>query len=139
VIVRFHSTIPARVDLSSPSPYIHRYGRTTSSPPTHPQDFVLYPEFLSFEEQRALISLALWKLDRVDSRKKRRRRRKAGELEVGDAGAVASATPHEQLQSLFEAESEYGFEEVRKGTHAKIPSHCCQFISILYRLSTGPL
>jgi hypothetical protein len=75
-------------------------------------DFVLYPDFFSREEQAVLIRLALWKLDRVDPKKKRRRRRK-------DAEDTQSKTSSGDLQMLFEDKSVYGFEEV--GSSVDLP------------------
>ncbi|KAK8865640.1 hypothetical protein IAR55_000785 [Kwoniella newhampshirensis] len=73
-------------------------------------DFLLWPDFFTPLECRVLSEMALWKLDRVDSKRKRRRR--------GSIGAQAYASDREEktndgsmegLQSLFSGE--YGFEE----------------------------
>jgi hypothetical protein len=106
-----------RHDLLDPSPFIRLLApRPIAPPPSQPSptDFTIYPNFLNHEEQAALITLALWKLDRVDSRKKRRRRRRVGDDPIINQDTrQESLSTHDQLQSLFEADSEYGFEEVR--------------------------
>lgn len=119
-----------RLDSSTPSPYIRRYvprsetfessnvagqGSGTDQDKSRGShvalqrdDFVFYPDFFTLEEQKVLLKMALWKLDKVDSKKKRRRRRR-------DAGLVpdgAEQIQQQSLQSLFEDQSAYGFEEV---------------------------
>ncbi len=102
----------ARHELLEPSPFIRSLGPRPISAPSS-TDFVIYPNFLDLEEQDVLIKLALWKLDRADSRKKRRRRRRAGDEAGDDESARAGGlSVHDQLQSIFESEAEYGFEEV---------------------------
>lgn len=66
-------------------------------------DFVLYPHFYTLQECRQLLAMALWKLDRVDSKRKRRRKGSA-------AGSTGNASGGTDLQDMFEGE--YGFEEV---------------------------
>jgi hypothetical protein len=64
-------------------------------------DFLLWPAFFRPEEARQLLAMALWKLDRVDSTMRRRRR----------TGGLPSPTPDlNNLQDMFQGQ--YGFEEV---------------------------
>ncbi|GFZ43344.1 hypothetical protein JCM24511_01064 [Saitozyma sp. JCM 24511] len=65
-------------------------------------DFLLWPGFFSLEESRQLLAMALWKLDRADST--RRRRRKGGTSSLGEGDGVRGG-----LQDMFYGE--YGFEE----------------------------
>lgn len=66
-------------------------------------DFTFYPHFFDQAECRQLLAMALWKLDRVDTTRKRRRKGAAAE----SAGSSSGST---DLQSMFQGE--YGFEEV---------------------------
>lgn len=104
-----------RLTQPSSGPYIRSLSPSSpSSSPRNiqPDDFLYYPDALNQEDQAVLIKLALWKLDRVDTKKKRRRRRS------GDSGAGTIATGGQtNLQALFEEESAYGFEEVRPSFH----------------------
>ncbi len=105
-------TSPAPITLASASPLVRALGPPCVAP-ISTTDFVLHPAFLNHEEQAHMINLALWKLDRVDSRKKRRRRRR---VDADGALAELDLAIARDLQQLFESESEYGFEEVRGGT-----------------------
>lgn len=99
-----------RHTLAAPSPLIRSRGPVVpqaSLPASLADDFAIYPDFFSPSESRALLQLALWKLDRVDSKRKRRRRGAApGE------GKEKEKTPCNgaQLQDVFTGP--YGFEEV---------------------------
>jgi alkylated DNA repair protein alkB family protein 7 len=102
--------LPERYDLTRPSSYARVIGKQNSDAASTSQvkqdDFVLYPDLFSREEQAVLIRLGLWKLDRVDTKKKRRRRRK-------DTDDGQGKPNDGDLQTLFEDKSMYGFEEVR--------------------------
>jgi len=63
------------------------------------RDFKFWPSFFTEEESSEILRMALWKLDRADTTR-RRRKKKADLNQVTAAG----------LQGLFEGE--YGFEEV---------------------------
>lgn len=107
----------ARHTLTSPSPLIRARGAASKLPASLEDDFAIYPDFFSPAESRELLALALWKLDRVDSKRRRRRRGATAEEEVkmkegNGKGAV--------LQDLFVGP--YGFEEVGRVT--VIVSHC---------------
>lgn len=79
------------------------------------QHFIFYPQFFSPSESRELLRMALWKLDRADSTRKRRQRR--GGQTRSPSGSDVESTAHQtgaassSLQDMFEGE--YGFEEVR--------------------------
>lgn len=117
---------PLKLDLLQPHPLIRRIdpGQDVASSSKavsdiKPEDFVYYPNFFSPEEQAILIKLALWKLDRVDSKKRRTRRRRpsssdSSQVVEGDARKDGSqaGTSKIDLQALFEDPSVYGFEEV---------------------------
>jgi hypothetical protein len=120
---------PLKLDLLQPHPLIRRIdpGQDVASSSKSvfdikPEDFIYYPSFFSPEEQAILIRLALWKLDRVDSKKKRTRRRRSStststpavDGEVEDAGSKRGSS-NLDLQALFEDPSIYGFEEVSPG------------------------
>jgi len=96
-----YSTLPP-VTLATASPLVRTVG--DPSPSGLEGDFALYPNFFSLDETKALLAGSLWKLDRVDPVRKRRRRT------VGAAPPMAgeSAGP---LQNLFKGD--YGFQEVR--------------------------
>lgn len=98
-----------RHTLAAPSPLIKSRGPVvplSSLPASLADDFAIYPDFFSPSESRALLQLALWKLDRVDSKRKRRRRGAASETDKEKEKAPCKA----QLQDLFVGP--YGFEEV---------------------------
>ena len=104
-----HSTKPDKVTLASRSPLIRTIGRP--SPDGLEEDFALFPDFFSLEETRELLKGALWKLDRVDPVRKRRRRPSA----ASPASTPAASTASGPLQDLFAGE--YGFSEVSTLPH----------------------
>jgi len=63
------------------------------------RDFKFWPSFFTEEESSEILKMALWKLDRADTTRRRRKRK-------GDQNTEAATG----LQGLFEGE--YGFEEV---------------------------
>jgi hypothetical protein len=85
--------------------------QSISGPDLEHDDFVLYPNFLSDEEQKILLRLALWKLDRVDGKLKRRRRRVGGAQSIKEE-RIGGGKSQEGLEALFKGQEEYGFEEV---------------------------
>lgn len=68
---------------------------------------MLYPGLFNREESRQLLAGALWKLDRVDPVRKRRRRGPPGSVNPGPSPPSGDGV----LQELFSGE--YGFQEVR--------------------------
>lgn len=86
-----------RHTLVSGSPFVRARGGVRSA--AVEDDFTLFPTFFTSAESRQLLTAALWKLDRVDST--RRRRGAAKSPEEVHAG---------ELQDMFTGE--YGFEEV---------------------------
>jgi len=72
------------------------------------RDFKFWPSFFTEEESSEILRMALWKLDRADTT--RRRRRKKGDLNQVTATG---------LQGLFEGE--YGFEEVGLSSQSVVP------------------
>lgn len=63
------------------------------------RDFKFWPTFFTEEESSVILKMALWKLDRADTTRRRRKRK-------GDQDLIAATG----LQDLFKGE--YGFEEV---------------------------
>lgn len=103
------STASVPLNLSSTSPYIRSIAgpsRTSKQPGTSSlaRDFLFWPTFFNESESRELLKMGLWKLDRADTTRKRRRRT---DTKIGSSDSAASPS----LQDLFEGE--YGFEEVR--------------------------
>jgi alkylated DNA repair protein alkB family protein 7 len=70
------------------------------------RDFKFWPNFFTEHESSELLKMALWKLDRADSTRRRRRKHKVDQIPGSLTG----------LQNHFEGE--YGFEEV---CHARGP------------------
>jgi alkylated DNA repair protein alkB family protein 7 len=67
------------------------------------RDFMFWPTFYTAEEGEEILKMALWKLDRADSTRRRRRKSQTDQMQQDsrqDSG----------LQKLFHGE--YGFEEV---------------------------
>ncbi|WVW80382.1 hypothetical protein I302_102363 [Kwoniella bestiolae CBS 10118] len=95
-----HPPLPSPLTLQSSSPLIESYGDPSSSKSVRPDDFLFWPNFFSIEECRTLVQMALWKLDRVDSTLKRRRKGKS---------PSQSQDEGDELQKLFDRE--YGFQE----------------------------
>lgn len=89
--------------LHSPSPLVRPLHPSPTAALARPDDFVLYPSFLSEAEQEALVAMGLWKLgkSRGDRRARRRKTLGVGADEHRGAG----------LQRLFSGQ--YTFEEVR--------------------------
>lgn len=73
-----------------------------SAPSRMESDFLFWPKLFDEDESREMLEMGLWKLDRADSTRKRRRR--------SDPKLVSQAGTGTDLQDLFEGE--YGFEEV---------------------------
>lgn len=92
--------------LTSPSPLIRIRG-SPKAPPTLAEDFAIYPSFFNEAECRQLLSIALWKLDRLDVTRKRGSRRRSASSAPAAAAATEDGAP---LQDMFTGT--YGFEEV---------------------------
>ena len=99
-----YSTKPEKATLASRSSFVRTIGRP--SPDGLEEDFALFPDFFTLDETRNLLKGALWKLDRVDPVRKRRRRPSA----ASPASAPTASTTSGPLQDLFAGE--YGFSEV---------------------------
>lgn len=102
---RYHATSTAPpLTLASKSHLIRPFAgpSTPLDAPSLANDFFFWPEFLTADESREVLQMALWKLDRVDTA--RRRRRKAKNMEADHTGSGSG------LQDLFDGA--YGFEEV---------------------------
>nr|XP_018264960.1 uncharacterized protein I303_03142 [Kwoniella dejecticola CBS 10117]OBR87118.1 hypothetical protein I303_03142 [Kwoniella dejecticola CBS 10117] len=102
-------TRPQPLHLQSESPLIRPHNVASSSSSSSaviakPNDFLLWPEFFNVEETKALLQMALWKLDRVDSSLKRRRKGKDTPKSL-----TTSSVEADELQSLFNRQ--YGFKE----------------------------
>lgn len=108
------------LNLSSTSSYIRPLTLAGPSRPPPPQgaqgtqganlarDFLFWPQFFNDDESRELLKMGLWKLDRVDSTRKRRRRSVSGS--GSNENLASEEGERSSLQDLFEGE--YGFEEV---------------------------
>ncbi|WVQ65145.1 uncharacterized protein L199_003318 [Kwoniella botswanensis] len=95
------STITPPLSLHSSSPLIRPHGNPSSEHSlARPDDFLFWPDFFSIEECKTLVDMALWKLDRVDSSLKRRRKGKQ---------LLKETQEQDDIQKLFDRE--YGFEE----------------------------
>ncbi|OCF75219.1 hypothetical protein I204_04072 [Kwoniella mangroviensis CBS 8886] len=104
------SSITPPLSLHSPSTLIRPHGNPSSEHSlAKPDDFLFWPDFFSIEECKTLVDMALWKLDRVDSSLKRRRKGK--QTSEPNEGA-------DELQKLFDRE--YGFE---KGHYDSVIHH----------------
>ncbi|KAK4686923.1 hypothetical protein P7C73_g3202, partial [Tremellales sp. Uapishka_1] len=93
----------SRYNLTSASAFTRALDASSSAAPlTLDNDFIFYPTFFSGSECRELAQMGLWKLDRTDHLRKRRR--KSGVAQTHKA-------EDSRLQDLFGDEGEYGFEE----------------------------
>ncbi|WVQ85507.1 hypothetical protein IAT38_007672 [Cryptococcus sp. DSM 104549] len=119
-LIRLLHTSPptGAITLQTPSPFIrplppsHPSSSSSSSTLPHPNDFLFYPSFFDEQESKALLELALWKLDRVDSGRARSLRKgfRRGRRGVEGAGEKTGVEEvKEGLQGMFTGE--YGFEE----------------------------
>ncbi|WWC68404.1 uncharacterized protein I206_102330 [Kwoniella pini CBS 10737] len=94
------------LNLYSKSPLIRPHNPPLSSDIrssiAKPDDFLFWPNFFNVEESKILLSMALWKLDRVDSTLKRRKKGKSSSISQNPVRV-------DELQSLFDRE--YGFED----------------------------
>jgi alkylated DNA repair protein alkB family protein 7 len=97
----YSTKLPQPLSLTSTSPLIRPLAGPSDSIDHEAiqRDFKFWPSFFSEEESSEILKMALWKLDRADTTRRRRKRK-------GDQNPVAAAG----LQGLFEGE--YGFEEV---------------------------
>ena len=120
-----------KLDLTQSHPLIRRIdsvGSSSSVEKIKAEDFVYYPDFFTPKEQAVLVRLAMWKLDRVDTKKKRTGRRRRSVAE--SSGPSIGTEKDTDLQSLFEDPTVYGFEEVRPCLIAHVPparSHSVHF------------
>jgi alkylated DNA repair protein alkB family protein 7 len=64
---------------------------------------MFWPNFYTAEESAEILKMALWKLDRADSTRRRRRKNQTDQMQQEPGQDVG-------LQKLFHGE--YGFEEV---------------------------
>ncbi|KAJ9104456.1 hypothetical protein QFC21_001951 [Naganishia friedmannii] len=104
----FSTAVPSRKVLTSASPYIRPFGDPNDATLAgKKEDFLYFPDFFEEAEQEILLKLALWKLDRVDSSRRRRRRTSKATTE----GSAGSPDRSIGLQRLFEDTSAYGFED----------------------------
>lgn len=94
--------------LTSASPLIRVRG-SPKCPPSLEADFAIYPSFFTGAESRQLLSIALWKLNRLDVTRKRGSRRR---LASSPAAAAAAAATEEAAPLQDQFTGTYGFEEV---------------------------
>jgi hypothetical protein len=97
----YSTKLPQPLSLTSTSPLIRPLAGPSDAVDHEAiqRDFKLWPSFFTEEESSEILRMALWKLDRADTTR-RRRKRKSDQNTVTATG----------LQGLFEGE--YGFEEV---------------------------
>jgi len=97
----YSTKLPQPLSLTSSSPLIRPLAGPSNAIDHEAiqRDFKFWPSFFTEEESSEILKMALWKLDRADTTR-RRRKRKGDQSTVGATG----------LQGLFEGE--YGFEEV---------------------------
>ena len=69
----------------------------------YPRNFIFFPTFFSEQEQRLLLSASLARLDKVESRQYRRRRKEF---------LLTRPTEHARVQDVFLPDDCYCFEEV---------------------------
>jgi alkylated DNA repair protein alkB family protein 7 len=104
-LLRAYTTAPpaAPYNLSTPTPLIRQLAGSSTDHTYQAiqRDFMFWPNFYTAEESQQILEMALWKLDRADTT---RRRRRKSQIEPG-AGTGTG------LQDLFHGE--YGFEEVQ--------------------------
>ncbi|OBZ75433.1 hypothetical protein A0H81_04127, partial [Grifola frondosa] len=82
----------------------HAIRRMSSMTIELPQDFTFFRDFFTIPEQRILLTAALRKLDLMDSRQLRRRRKDYSSTAV-------ESSQSDSIQSLFLPDEYYGFEE----------------------------
>jgi len=97
----YSTKLPQPLSLTSTSPLIRPLAGPSDAIDHEAiqRDFKFWPSFFTEEESSEILKMALWKLDRADTTRKRRKKK-------GDLNQVTAAG----LQGLFEGE--YGFEEV---------------------------
>jgi hypothetical protein len=97
----YSTKLPRPLGLTSTSPFIRPLAGPSDATDHEAiqRDFKFWPSFFTKEESSEILKMALWKLDRADTTR-RRRKRKSDQNTVMATG----------LQGLFEGE--YGFEEV---------------------------
>jgi alkylated DNA repair protein alkB family protein 7 len=97
----YSTKLPQPLSLTSTSPLIRPLAGPSNAIDHEAiqRDFKFWPSFFTEEESSEILQMALWKLDRADTTRRRRKRK-------GDQNTEAATG----LQDLFEGE--YGFEEV---------------------------
>jgi alkylated DNA repair protein alkB family protein 7 len=97
----YSTKLPQSLNLTSTSPLVRPLAGPSDAIDHEAiqRDFKFWPSFFTEEESSEILQMALWKLDRADTTRRRRKRK-------GDQNPVAATG----LQGLFEGE--YGFEEV---------------------------
>jgi hypothetical protein len=103
--------LSARISLIHPSPFVRIRGAPQLTAAIE-GDFTFFPTYFSQADSRTLLEAALWKLDRGDyTRRRRRRAQTIAEVGEGEGG---------MLQDVFSGE--YGFEEVSRRVRARVAS-----------------
>jgi hypothetical protein len=97
----YSTKLPQPLSLTSTSPLIRPLAGPSDAIDHEAiqRDFKFWPSFFTEEESSEILKMALWKLDRADTTRRRRKRK-------GDQNTEATTG----LQGQFEGE--YGFEEV---------------------------
>lgn len=120
--IRPLATPPPQASTSAPmsSAGPSRPASATSRPtvPTLSEAFQLFPAVYTSAEVEQLLRASLWKLDRVDTARRRRGRRRTGGS--AEAGEVSVGGTRRAGQEAFEGE--YGFEDVRLSFQVVFPT-----------------
>ncbi|EJT45496.1 hypothetical protein A1Q1_06047 [Trichosporon asahii var. asahii CBS 2479] len=109
-------------------------GTAAEAPPSLAEDFAIYPSFFNEAECRQLLSIALWKLDRLDVTRKRGSRRRSASSAPAGSASTGDGAP---LQDMFTGT--YGFEEYREALISNYPPVAgdVSWLSRLYQLVPG--
>jgi alkylated DNA repair protein alkB family protein 7 len=99
---RYLSKTPQPLSLTSTSPLIRPLAGPSDAinHEAIQRDFRFWPSFFTEDESSEILRMALWKLNRADSTRRRKRKGQGDQANESSIG----------LQGLFEGE--YGFEEV---------------------------
>jgi len=106
----YSTKLPQPLSLTSASPLIRPLAGPSDAIDHEAiqRDFKFWPSFFTEEESSEILKMALWKLDRADTTRRRRKKK-------GDLNRVTATG----LQSLFEGE--YGFEEAGLSSQSVVP------------------
>jgi hypothetical protein len=109
-VMSYSTKLPEPLGLTSTSPLIRPLAGPSDAIDHEAiqRDFKFWPSFFTEEESSEILRMALWKLDRADTTRRRRKKK-------GDQNTMVAMG----LQGLFEGE--YGFEEVILSRPSQMP------------------